>query len=43
MVGYLLKHKSVVFAPFMEYKTLVENKHGKVIRRLCPDGGGEYM
>jgi len=43
MVGYLLKDKSEVFAPFMEYKTLVEKKHGKVIRKLHPDAGREYM
>jgi len=41
-VGYLLKRKSEAFARFKEYKALVEKQKGKVIRKLCTDGGGEY-
>jgi len=43
-VGYLLKRKSEAFACFQEYKALVENQQGKVIRKLRTDsGGGIYI
>jgi len=40
-VGYLVKHKSVAFACFKEYRALVEKEQGKVIQKLCTHGGGE--
>ena len=41
-VCYLLKRKSEAFARFKQYKALGEKRQGKVIRKLCTDGGGEY-
>ena len=39
---YLLRHKSEVLAKFQEYKVKVENLHGRKIKVLRSDNGGEY-
>ena len=41
-IGYLIKRKSEALTCFMDYKALVEKHHGKPVRNLRTDGGGEY-
>ncbi|GJU86480.1 retrotransposon protein, putative, ty1-copia subclass [Tanacetum coccineum] len=40
---YLLKHKHEVFETFKVFKNEVENQHGKTIKCLRSDRGGEYI
>ena len=40
---YLMRHKSKTFEKFKEYKAEVENLHGKSIKSLQSDHGGEYL
>ena len=40
---YLMCHKSEAFDKFKEYKTEVDNLHGKSIKSLRSDHGGEYL
>ena len=40
---YLMHHKSETFKIFKEYKAEVENLHGKSIKSLRSDRGGEYL
>ena len=40
---YLLRRKSECFDNFKEFKAEVENKHGKHIKSLRSDRGGEYL
>ena len=40
---YLMRHKSETFEIFKEYKAEVENLHGKSIKSLRYDRGGEYL
>ena len=39
---YVIKHKSDVFKKFIEWKMMVENVSGKVVKILRSDNGGEY-
>ena len=41
-IGYLIKRKSEALMCFKDYKALAEKHHGKPIRKLRTDGGGEY-
>jgi transposase InsO family protein len=40
---YLMKHKSETFEKFKEFQNEVENQHGKKIKALRFDRGGEYL
>ncbi|MCQ7056827.1 DDE-type integrase/transposase/recombinase, partial [Clostridioides difficile] len=40
---YLMRHKSECFGKFKEFKAEVENRHGKSIKSLRSDRGGEYL
>jgi transposase InsO family protein len=40
---YLMKHKSETFEKFKELQSEVENQHGKKIKTLRSDYGGEYL
>ena len=40
---YLMRHKSETFKTFKVYKAKVENLHGKCIKPLRSDRGGEYL
>ena len=40
---YLMCHKSEVFEKFKEFKAKVENHHGRSIKSLRSDRGGEYL
>jgi hypothetical protein len=40
---YLMKHKSETFEKFKEFQNEVENQHGKKIKALRSDRGGEYL
>ena len=40
---YFLSSKSEVFGFFKQFKALVENEHGRNIKCLRTDNGGEYM
>jgi transposase InsO family protein len=40
---YLMKHKSETFERFKEFQNKVENQHGKKIKALRSDRGGEYL
>ena len=40
---YLMKHKSESFEKFREFQNEVENQHGKKIKALRSDRGGEYL
>jgi len=40
---YYLNHKDEAFEMFKEFKTLIENKIGKIIKVFRSDNGGEYM
>jgi transposase InsO family protein len=40
---YLMKHKSETFEKFKEFQSEVENQHGKKIKTLRSDRGGEYL
>jgi Reverse transcriptase (RNA-dependent DNA polymerase)/gag-polypeptide of LTR copia-type/Integrase core domain/Zinc knuckle len=39
---YFLNHKSEAFTKFTEYRTYVEKLHGRPIKTLRTDNGGEY-
>ena len=39
---YLMQHKSEVLVKFQEYKAKAENLHGRKIKVLRSDNGGEY-
>ena len=40
---YFLKHKFEVFGLFKVFKDLVENQHGRKLKILIFDNGGEYV
>ena len=40
---YLMMHKSETFEKFKEFHNEVENQHGKKIKALWSDHGGEYL
>ena len=40
---YFLKEKSKKFEKFVEFKALVENMSGYLIKTLCIDSGGEFL
>ncbi|KAG6478667.1 hypothetical protein ZIOFF_062111 [Zingiber officinale] len=40
---YLMRHKSECFDKFKEYKADVEKRHGKIIKTLRSDCGGDYL
>jgi transposase InsO family protein len=40
---YLMNHKSKTFEKFKEFQNEVENQHGKKIKALRSDRGGEYL
>ncbi|KAK8574664.1 hypothetical protein V6N12_062353 [Hibiscus sabdariffa] len=40
---YLMRHKSEALEKFKEFKNEVQNKHGKSIKALRSDRGGEYL
>ncbi|KAK8617349.1 hypothetical protein V6N13_080266 [Hibiscus sabdariffa] len=40
---YLMRHKSEALEKFKEFKNEVQNKHGKSIKTLRSDRGGEYL
>ncbi|KAK9003614.1 hypothetical protein V6N11_084253 [Hibiscus sabdariffa] len=40
---YLMRHKSETLEKFKEFKNEVQNKHGKSIKALRSDRGGEYL
>ena len=40
---FLMHHKYETFKKFKEYKAEVENLHGKSIKSLRSDRGGEYL
>ncbi|KAL4291688.1 hypothetical protein GQ457_14G016020 [Hibiscus cannabinus] len=40
---YLMHHKSEALEKFKEFKNEVQNQHGKSIKTLRPDRGGEYL
>ena len=40
---YLMRHKSESFEKFKEFQNEVENQHGKKIKALRSDRGGEYF
>ncbi|MCQ7056702.1 transposase family protein, partial [Clostridioides difficile] len=40
---YLLRRKSECFEKFKEYRADVEKQHGKSIKSLRSDRGGEYL
>ncbi|KAK9031725.1 hypothetical protein V6N11_056015 [Hibiscus sabdariffa] len=40
---YLMHHKSEALEKFMEFQNEVQNKHGKSIKALLSDRGGEYL
>ena len=40
---YLMRHKSETFEKFKEFQNEVENQHGKKIKALRSDRGGEYL
>jgi transposase InsO family protein len=40
---FLMKHKSETFEKFKEFQNEVENHHGKKIKALYSDHGGEYL
>ncbi|KAK9044503.1 hypothetical protein V6N11_058403 [Hibiscus sabdariffa] len=40
---YLMHHKSKALERFKEFKNEVQNQHGKSIKALRPDRGGEYL
>ncbi|KAL4303931.1 hypothetical protein GQ457_10G011550 [Hibiscus cannabinus] len=40
---YLMHHKSEAFEKFKEFKNEVQNQHGKSIKALRSDRGGEYL
>ena len=40
---YLLKNKSHVFERFKEFRALVENQCGQLVKCLRYDNGGEYV
>ncbi|KAL4351179.1 hypothetical protein GQ457_06G013780 [Hibiscus cannabinus] len=40
---YLMRHKSEALEKFKEFKNEVQNQHGKSIKALRPDRGGEYL
>ncbi|KAL4278070.1 hypothetical protein GQ457_03G015140 [Hibiscus cannabinus] len=41
--AYLMRHKSEAFETFKEFKNEVQNQHGKSIKALLSDRGGEYL
>ena len=40
---FLMRHKSKAFKKFKEFKAEVENHHGRSIKSLRSDHGGEYL
>ncbi|KAK8533064.1 hypothetical protein V6N12_076345 [Hibiscus sabdariffa] len=40
---YLMRHKSEALEKFKEFKNAVQNQHGKSIKALRSDRGGEYL
>ena len=38
-----MRHKSEAFEKFKEFKAEVENHHGRSIKSLRSDRGGEYL
>ncbi|KAK8715715.1 hypothetical protein V6N13_043043 [Hibiscus sabdariffa] len=40
---YLMRHKSEALERFKEFKNEVQNQHGKSIKALRSDRGGEYL
>ncbi|KAK8986979.1 hypothetical protein V6N11_055296 [Hibiscus sabdariffa] len=40
---YLMRHKSEALEKFKEFRNEVQNQHGKSIKALRSDGGGEYL
>ncbi|KAK8682776.1 hypothetical protein V6N13_055150 [Hibiscus sabdariffa] len=40
---YLMRHKSKALERFKEFKNEVQNQHGKSIKELRSDRGGEYL
>ncbi|KAL4383231.1 hypothetical protein GQ457_15G018270 [Hibiscus cannabinus] len=40
---YLMRHKSKALEKFKEFKNEVQNQHGKSIKELRSDRGGEYL
>ncbi|KAK9033553.1 hypothetical protein V6N11_049740 [Hibiscus sabdariffa] len=40
---YLMRHKSEALEKFKEFKNEVQNQHGKSIKVLRSDRGGEYL
>ncbi|KAK9008933.1 hypothetical protein V6N11_080409 [Hibiscus sabdariffa] len=40
---YLMRHKSKALEKFKEFKNEVQNQHGKSIKALRSDRGGEYL
>ncbi|KAK8516826.1 hypothetical protein V6N12_049538 [Hibiscus sabdariffa] len=40
---YLMRHKSEALEKFKEFKNEVQNQHGKSIKALSSDRGGEYL
>ncbi|KAK8621634.1 hypothetical protein V6N13_081067 [Hibiscus sabdariffa] len=40
---YLMRHKSEALEKFKEFKNEVQNQHGKSIKALRSDRGGEYL
>ncbi|KAK8593425.1 hypothetical protein V6N12_045507 [Hibiscus sabdariffa] len=40
---YLMRHKSEVLEKFKEFRNEVQNQHGKSIKALRSDRGGEYL
>ncbi|KAK9008903.1 hypothetical protein V6N11_080380 [Hibiscus sabdariffa] len=40
---YLMRHKSEALKKFKEFKNEVQNQHGKSIKALRSDRGGEYL
>jgi hypothetical protein len=40
---YLMKHKSETFEKFKEFQNEIKNQHGKKIKALRSERGGEYL
>ena len=40
---YFMKHKSEAFEKFKLYKSFVETQTRNKLKKLCADGGGEYL
>ena len=40
---FLMRRKSEAFEKFKEFQNEVQNQHGKTIKRLRSDRGGEYL